>query len=121
MKSNNRDRGVDLLVLGAAGILGFLFVKALTTPSNRQHSVGNRQLALPNPCHFVVLYSKHGSGFRFDTPTNELPAAPHKTWDEACGAAQRFETTADAINGRACVMDVYTGERFSPYPAAAQL
>jgi hypothetical protein len=119
MRSNNRDRGTDLLVLGAASVLGFLFVKALTTPSNRRVVTGQRSLPQPRR-EFVVLYSKHGSDFRFDTPSNELPAAPYKTWDQAAADAQRFDTTADAIDGRALVLHVPSGDRYSPYPAASQ-
>jgi hypothetical protein len=116
----NSNRNVDLLALGAAGILGFLAIKALTTPSSASRSA-TRPRALPAPRReFLPLYSVHGAAYGFGTPGNEMPVAPFKTFDEAAQDARRFDTTADAIEGRACVMDVRTGQRFSPYPAAAQ-
>jgi hypothetical protein len=113
----NSNRNADLLALGAVGFLGFLAIKALTTPSQRP---ANRQRALPAPRReFLPLFSVHGAAYGFGTSGNEMPAT-YKTFDEAAADARRFDTTADAIDGRACVMDVRTGQRYSPYPAAAQ-
>jgi len=118
----NRDNSLDVVVLGAAAVLGFFLVKALTTPSQRQGS-GRRRLALPEPGQdFLVLYSQHGSEFRFEglDGATTPPAEPYKTLSRALADAQRWELTADVIGGRAQIMNMRTGERFDPSAVNAQ-
>jgi hypothetical protein len=114
----NSDRsGVDLLALGVAGMLGFIALKALTSPSR---SAGHRPAALPAPRRdFLVLYSTHGSSYHFLDGTTDLPEGPYMTFEEAAADCQRFDETSEAIEGRAVVFDVRHCVKYNPYPAAA--
>ncbi|CAN5146446.1 hypothetical protein BH10CYA1_BH10CYA1_38500 [soil metagenome] len=111
----NSNRNGDLLTLGVAGLLGFIAFKALT--SNRP---SNQQRALPQPRRqFLVLYSTHGAEFHFADGSNDVPAGPYMTFDEAAAVAERFDTASDIVEGRACVFDVREGVKYNPYPTAA--
>lgn len=112
----NGNRNADMLLLGAVGVLGFFAFKALT--SSRSAS-GTARSTQPRPRrNFVVLYSMHGAPFAFGTEGNELPSGPHLTFAEAAAKARQFDVSADAVDGKACVLDVATGERYTPYPQA---
>lgn len=120
----NRDNSLDVVVLGAAAVLGFFVLKALTTPSQPRRVANGRrrQLALPEPGRdFVVLYSGHGSDFRFDgLDGTTAPAEPYKTLSEAVADARKWELTADTIGGRAKIQNMRTGEQFDPFSISAQ-
>ena len=112
----NSNRNGDLLTIGVAGLLGFIAFKALTSP----RSASRQQRLLPAPRRdFVVLYSTHGCEFHFADGGTDLPDGPFMTFGEAAAVAERFDTTADAIEGRALVYDVREGVKYNPYPTAA--
>ncbi len=116
MRNGNRN-GVDLVTLGVAGVLGFFAFKALTSP---RRVPGQQPRALPAPRReFLVLYSTHGSGFHFKDGTTNQPEGPFMTFDEAAADCERFDTSSEAVEGRACVFDVRTGVKYNPYPASA--
>lgn len=119
----NQDRTDPVILIGVA-ILGFFVLKALTTPNQRRVVSGpRRQLALPEPGRdYLVLYSGHGSDFRFgnlDGGTT-APSEPFKTLSEAVADARKWELTADAIGGRAKIQNMRTGEQFDPFSISVQ-
>lgn len=115
----NSDR--NLLAIGAVSVLGYVLFKALAQPSS-QRQIEPRPRANPSRkprlrVEFLPLFSMHGGEFGFGTTGNEVPEQ-YMTFDEAASKAADFEATADAIDGRALVLDVRNGVRYSPYKAA---
>ncbi len=119
MRNSNRN-GADLLAIGVVGFLGFIAFKALTSTSGRAGSQARRPQALPaSRKDFLVLYSTHGSEFHFADGSTDVPTGPFLTFGEAAADAERYDTTTQAIDGRSLVLEVSTGDRYSPYPRAA--
>lgn len=119
MRNSNRN-GADLLAIGVVGFLGFIAFKALTSSSGKGGAQSRRPLALPAPRKdFLVLYSTHGSNFHFADGSTDVPAGPFLTFSEAAADAQRYESATEAVDGHSLVLEVSTGDRYSPYPRAA--
>jgi len=115
----NSNRNSDLLAIGVVGLLGFIAFKALSSSSgNAGRQPRQRSLSAPRK-DFLVLYSTHGSEFHFADGSTDVPAGPYLTFSQAAADAERYETTTEAIDGRSLVLEVSTGDRYSPYPRAA--
>lgn len=127
--SNRRDQTNPLLI--AAGLLaGYAIVRALTGPSRSaarrtaprspSATANGAQLALAAPAsdrrEWVVMYSGHGSAFRYDgADPHNPPPPPYLTLGEAKEAAAHWELHADTIGGRAVIKNIRTGESSSDF------
>jgi hypothetical protein len=69
------------------------------------------QPADPDPREFVVMYSGHGSAYRYENePGDQPPPPPYLTLSEAQYDAREWESSACTIGGGAQIVNVRTGQ-----------
>lgn len=69
---------------------------------------------------YSVLYSGHGSDFRFDGIHLDKPSFPLLTLEEATENAYHWEGHADTIGGKAEIFDASSGKKLNVYDYAKQ-
>lgn len=107
---STRNRALPGLIVGLLGIAaGYAIFKAFSGPERRTQE---RVRATKGDAgrEFAVMYSAFGAPFKHAGDDPEKPEAPFKTLAEAREIAERWELTATAVQGKAQIVNVRTGE-----------
>lgn len=107
MSTRNGLSGLAVGLLGIAA--GYVIYKAVSSQNRAQERV-QKSLPSSDGRDFAVMYSAFDSPFRHVGADPDKPQAPYKTLKEALAVAERWEATAQQVNGKAQVINVRTGE-----------
>lgn len=106
--SNRRKDAIEILAVGLAAVGAIALMRTMAKRAEKQVDQVKHVPRLIEPATFAVQYSANGADFAY--PRGEADKPTLRTLNEARQIADRFAQTAQAIDGKAQIVNWSTGE-----------